>query len=84
MSLKLVKPINELIAEYETLINPMFEEIKTLAQKNQTLQQTRDLLLPRLISGKLSVEGLAEKEGNLLIKQDEPLLIAAEPSVIYS
>ena len=43
----------------------MFEEIKVLSEKNQLLQQTRDLLLPRLISGKLSVEHLVEKEAVL-------------------
>jgi type I restriction enzyme S subunit len=40
----------------------MFDEIQILGQKNQLLQQTRDLLLPRLISGKLSVEHLVETD----------------------
>ena len=75
MSLKLIKPLNGLIESFEYLIKPFFEETKTLIQKNQLLQQTRDLLLPRLISGKLSVEHLlgAEQEG----------LMAAEPKNEY-
>ena len=44
--------------KFRKLINPMFEEIQLLGAKNQILQETRDLLLPRLISGKLSVENL--------------------------
>lgn len=56
MSLKVIKPQKDLIGSFETLILPFFEEIKVLSQKNQLLQQTRDLLLPRLISGKLRVE----------------------------
>ncbi len=39
-------------------MKPFFSEIKLLAQQIANLAQTRDLLLPRLISGKLSVEDL--------------------------
>ena len=54
----------------------MFDEIQILGAKNQLLQQTRDLLLPRLISGKLSVEHLIEEVVNL------PM--AAEPEVTFN
>ena len=37
---------------------PFLLRFKALCAANQTLTQTRDLLLPRLISGKLSVEDL--------------------------
>jgi type I restriction enzyme S subunit len=33
----------------------MFDEIKKLSEKNQNLRQTRDLLLPKLISGEVEV-----------------------------
>ena len=36
----------------------MSDLIRALARQNEPLTQTRDLLLPRLISGKLSVEDL--------------------------
>jgi type I restriction enzyme S subunit len=36
----------------------MFESISQLAAEIEVLTKTRDLLLPRLISGKLSVEDL--------------------------
>jgi type I restriction enzyme, S subunit len=37
---------------------PLFAQIKNLLKKNQNLRQTRDLLLPKLISGKIDVESL--------------------------
>ncbi len=49
-----------LIESYHNMVSPLFEEINILGQKNQLLQETRDLLLPRLISGKLSVADLPE------------------------
>ena len=69
MTLKMKKPSSDLIEKFETLINPFFEEIKILSQKNQLLQETRDLLLPRLISGKLSVEHLVEEELGMVAEE---------------
>ena len=63
-------PTKEVQNEFDRLIQPMFDEIQLLGAKNQLLQQTRDLLLPRLISGKLSVEGLAKEK----VYQLEPTL----------
>jgi type I restriction enzyme, S subunit len=36
----------------------MFSEIASLGRKNTTLRRTRDLLLPRLISGEVDVSKL--------------------------
>lgn len=55
---KILSPNEDLVTSYSKLIKPMFKEIKTLMLKNQTLKQTRDLLLPRLLSGKLDIEKL--------------------------
>ncbi|WP_127136843.1 restriction endonuclease subunit S [Flagellimonas oceanensis] len=63
--LKLIYPSEKLLKYFEGLIIPFFEEIKLLKNKNQALKETRDLLLPRLISGKLSVEHLKLKEVEL-------------------
>jgi type I restriction enzyme S subunit len=49
-------PTLELAIKFDEIITPIFDEIDILENKNQLLQQTRDLLLPRLISGKLRVE----------------------------
>jgi type I restriction enzyme S subunit len=55
---KIIRPDRETMSEYHELVEPIFDELNLLQQKNKTLQETRDLLLPRLISGKLSVETL--------------------------
>lgn len=73
---KVQVPSKEIQQEFDRIIQPMFDEVQILGAKNQLLQQTRDLLLPRLISGKLSVEHLVEEE-------DAGLLMAAEPGVVY-
>jgi type I restriction enzyme S subunit len=72
---KIIVPTLKLVLEFEKIINPFLEEIDILENKNQLLQQTRDLLLPRLISGKLSVEHLVDKE--------EELIMVAEPGTEY-
>ncbi|HET8964298.1 MAG TPA: restriction endonuclease subunit S [Chitinophagales bacterium] len=69
-------PPNEVQQGFEGILKPMYEEIQTLGEKNQILQETRDLLLPRLISGKLSVEDLEMK--------NESLPLAAEPTSNYT
>ncbi|WP_419782264.1 restriction endonuclease subunit S [Malaciobacter marinus] len=53
-----IVPTNDIIILFNKLIEPILKEIELLQQKNQTLKQTRDLLLPRLISGKLDIEKL--------------------------
>jgi len=55
---KIMTPCEDLVVNYSKLVKPMFDEIKNLMMKNQNLKQTRDLLLPRLISGKLNIEDL--------------------------
>lgn len=54
-NLKILTPTNELIKSYNNISKSMLQEIELLSKKNNLLQQTRDLLLPRLISGKLAV-----------------------------
>ena len=55
---KTVIPTADLLEEFEVKVHPIFEQSTLLLELNRTLTQTRDLLLPRLISGKLSVEDL--------------------------
>jgi type I restriction enzyme S subunit len=56
--IKLVEPPIDLIKEYGNITYSFFEEINLLINKNEILKETRDLMLPRLISGKLSVEDI--------------------------
>lgn len=59
---KILIPSGNLLMNFNTLTSPFLKEIEFLRNKNQLLQETRDLLLPRLISGKLSVDHLIEAD----------------------
>lgn len=56
--LELAIPSRELCAQFQTHFDAQFSQIVGLLRANEVLQHTRDLLLPRLISGKLPVEDL--------------------------
>lgn len=57
-NLEIIKPTDVLIEQYFNLVSPKFEMIKKLSQMSQMLEEQKHSLLPRLISGKLSVENL--------------------------
>ncbi len=57
-SLKILRPNKSIVLKYHALVNPIFVQIQSILQQTMILRSTRDLLLPRLISGKLSVEHL--------------------------
>ena len=48
----------EVVVNFEKMVSPIFENIKVLSIKNENLKQTRDLLLPHLISGEIDVENM--------------------------
>ena len=51
-------PKAEIISAFENFINPNLKEAQILKNKNENLKQTRDILLPRLISGEIDVENM--------------------------
>ncbi len=51
-----VKPEREVIAKFTSLVGGMFDEARTLHQQTINLRATRDLLLPRLLSGQIKLE----------------------------
>ncbi len=55
LGLKLIYPGKKLIDLFEEKAEPIFEQIRILNEKNIYLKETRDLLLPKLISGKVDV-----------------------------
>lgn len=57
---KITLPEHKIQIEFENLISPFYKEIQVLNKKIELLKQTQELLLPRLISGKLSVEHLID------------------------
>lgn len=56
--MELFDPGLHLAAKFNDLVSPTLDQINSLSILNRRLAQSRDLLLPRLISGKLSVESL--------------------------
>lgn len=52
---KLLKPPQELIIKFTNLVANIDSKMNNLLEKNQNLIKQRDLLLPRLMSGKLEV-----------------------------
>jgi type I restriction enzyme S subunit len=55
---KLLIPSDELLMDFHEKVEPLFRQKNLLQEQSDRLSKTRDLLLPRLISGKLSVEDL--------------------------
>ncbi|MFV7709194.1 restriction endonuclease subunit S [Shewanella algae] len=54
-SMDLIIPSNSLLDEFHDFCEPVFNQIKTLLFKNSKLSQARDILLPKLMSGELTV-----------------------------
>lgn len=55
---KLIIPASHINKLFNELITPIFEQIFLINKKNENLKQTRDILLPRLISGEINVENM--------------------------
>ncbi len=52
---KIIMPTDDLIREFEARVDDIYASIRSLMYKNKNLAKQRDLLLPRLMSGKLEV-----------------------------
>lgn len=56
--IEILTPPKEIVTAFAQRVNPLFSAVKSYLKTNTKLKQTRDMLLPRLISGKLLVEDL--------------------------
>ena len=54
-SAKILQPEKTVLDHFETIVTPIFDGVYQMVQENKNLIQQRDLLLPRLMSGKLEV-----------------------------
>lgn len=57
----LLIPTASLLNKFGAATIPMVEQIHTLQTKIQNLRRTRDLLLPRLLSGQINVDKTPER-----------------------
>ena len=55
-NINIIIPEELLINKFNTLADPIFEKIKNLIETKKELEKQRDLLLPRLMSGRLNIE----------------------------
>ncbi len=53
-----VIPPEEVAGDFGEIIRPLLEICQALTQQGELLRETRDLLLPRLVSGDLDISGL--------------------------
>jgi type I restriction enzyme, S subunit len=60
-SQKIILPSENSLDEFYSCVNLLFELTKKNELENQTLKQTRDYLLPKLISGEIRVKGADKK-----------------------
>jgi type I restriction enzyme S subunit len=54
--LRIIRPSDRLIEDFDRLVRPLFSLMLNLSKKTENLRNTRDLLLPKLVSGEVSVE----------------------------
>jgi type I restriction enzyme S subunit len=61
--LPILLPDRKFLDLFDEFVEPLLAKLFNLAKKNQVLRRTRDLLLPKLISGELDVSELEIKTG---------------------
>ena len=54
----ILHPPNALLKSYHTIAGDLFDHKQIMQQKNANFRHTRDLLLPKLISGEVDVENI--------------------------
>jgi type I restriction enzyme S subunit len=64
-SLPFLLPSENLLKQFQHFVDVIFKQTSKLRIKNDNLRQTRDLLLPRLISGEIDVENLDINTGEI-------------------
>jgi type I restriction enzyme, S subunit len=62
LGLPFLLPPAPMVAAFEKMASPIWSLIRNLTHKSDNLRTTRDLLLPRLISGELEVSAMPEPE----------------------
>ncbi len=58
----ILRPPDNLLRQFEIVVAPMLAWVKGALARQNNLRETRDLLLPRLISGELDVSAMPEPE----------------------
>ncbi|MES2206781.1 MAG: restriction endonuclease subunit S [Pseudomonadota bacterium] len=67
---KLLLPKENIIEEFEKIVSKIDNQIKILLQSQENFKKTKEMLLPRLISGKLSVENKAIQFPHSMLEEE--------------
>ena len=59
-TLSYLRPPDEIVEAFELLVHPLDQTIENNENESRTLAQTRDTLLPKLLSGEIRVDDAAE------------------------
>ena len=57
-AMEVVIPNEEWLLKFETIVSPMFKQIKQCVIENKNLASLRDTLLSKLMSGEIDVESV--------------------------
>jgi len=57
-NLEILVPSFDLVSQFNDTVTPIINDVDNMILRNQTLRRTRDLLLPKLISGEVDVSEL--------------------------
>lgn len=55
-TIEVIQPTDSIVRRFEELVTPIGEQVLTLQRQVGSLRRTRDLLLPRLLSGQVELE----------------------------
>jgi len=82
-SAPLVMPPERLLLRFTDIVTVILPEQENLREKNTTLRRTRDLLLPRLISGELDVSELDIDTSNHTVQAgaESPAIRSADTTI---
>lgn len=58
LSYELILPSEGELTEYQSLVSPMYSQMRINAIENDKLKRLRDSLLPKLMSGEIDVSGI--------------------------
>jgi type I restriction enzyme S subunit len=57
-TIEFLQPPDQIVSRFETIATPLARQVLALQRQIQNLRRTRDLLLPRLLSGQIDVEAM--------------------------
>jgi type I restriction enzyme, S subunit len=67
--LQVLVPSENMSKLFDALILPIYKHVENLIQRNANLRRTRDLLLPKLISGEIDVSSWAEGDAGEIARE---------------